>query len=408
MYQIAAEGMRMFAVLMKRLTCIGRAIRNGANSRFSLVQLSILGISLIFSLRFVFGLVHLQPKGCLGQGSQQSQTEKEGLIKQESQTICRVAFHPSYDKNRYMVVGGTITGTDVSKTGTGNSGNNYPVILDTGASQSVFLTVRHINENGLTVYTRNDETAASQGIEQTNLNGYNLGRCILQQLQIGNIQIVNWPGLYLENRKHAKLLGINLPLTVAADNAIGENNIILGLPMLRQFKYIEFDSINKNVELSYSQVFDPPQQGWDSYRLFIEEDFHGNAYLFVRIPVAGVEVELQLDTGSGRGLALGEKLWSQIQSSAPGTKDIKLKQGKEFYPYIGKLNCRRGTSAELKVGNQNIKNAEIAVFADDCPLLADCGGMIGMQCFQDTVIVLDFERSLLWVINKKTPGDTGG
>ncbi len=240
------------------------------------------------------------------------------------------------------------------------------------------------------------------------MNGYIIGRCLLQLLRIGDIQIVDWPSLYLENRKPVKFLGITLPLTAASDDAWGENNIILGLPLLRQFKYIEFDSVNKEVKFSYSRMFEPPQQGWDSYHLFIEEDFHGNAYLFVRIPVAGVEVELQLDTGSGRGLVVGENLWCQIQNSATDTRDIKLKQSKDFYPYIGRFNCRRGVAAELKLGQRNVKNAEISVFADDCPLLADCEGMIGMQYFQDTVIVLDFERSLLWVMNKKTPGDTRG
>ena len=386
----------------------GRKDRQGREPSFSFFQFSLLVIVLVFSLRVIPGLVRLRPDGCSGQCPSQYRTEREGLIKQENQAVCRVAFHPSYTKNRYMVVEGTIAAKDSNPAGLCTGGNNYPVILDTGASQAVFLTVRHVLDNKLTVYPRRIDAAGPAGDDQTNLNGYTLGQCLLQQLSIGDVQIVDWPGLYLENRKPVRFLGITLPLMTASDDAWGENNIILGLPLLRQFKYIEFDSVSSQAEFSYARLFEPQQEGWDSYRLFIEEDFHGNAFLFVRIHVAGVEVELQLDTGSGRGLAVGESLWNQIQNSAPDTKNIKLKQGRVFYPYIGRLACRRGIAADFKVGQRDVKNAEISVFADDCPLLAECEGMIGMQYFQDTVIVLDFERSLLWVMNKKTPGDTGG
>ena len=77
--------------------------------------------------------------------------------------------------------------------------------------------------------------------------------------------------------------------------------------------------------------------------------------------------------------------------------DVKLKSGIEIYPYIGRLRCRRGVIAELKVGERSVVNAEASVFPDESPLVEDCGGLLGMQYFGDTVMVLDFERELMWI-----------
>jgi hypothetical protein len=133
---------------------------------------------------------------------------------------------------------------------------------------------------------------------------------------------------------------------------------------------------------------------WAKYSFAIEEDLGGNAFLFVKIPVAGEETELQLDTGSGRGLAISEEMWEKISKGAPQTK---LKTGTDLYPYIGSLPCRQGTIRNLEVGGRTVKNAMISVFADDSPLLAQGQGLLGMQYFRDTVIVLDFDRNLMWV-----------
>ncbi len=38
-----------------------------------------------------------------------------------------------------------------------------------------------------------------------------------------------------------------------------------------------------------------------------------------------------------------------------------------------------------------------SVSRDEAPLLEDCDGLLGMQYFGNTVMVLDFERELMWV-----------
>jgi hypothetical protein len=185
-----------------------------------------------------------------------------------------------------------------------------------------------------------------------------------------------------------QLLGIPL----AKDKAV-----IAGLAALRRFKYITFDSIEKEVELSPNEVFKPEQPDlWKQYSFSIEEDLGGNVLLLVKIPIAGKEIELQLDTGSGRGLAINQELWEQM---CKDIQHVRLIKGSDLYPYIGLLSCKHGVVPELEVGNRTVRNAKISVFPNDSPLVDQCSGVLGMQYFEDTVMVLDFEKDLMWVKN---------
>ena len=91
---------------------------------------------------------------------------------------------------------------------------------------------------------------------------------------------------------------------------------------------------------------------------------------------------------------MNQDLWQRINKDF---KDIRLKKGKDFYPYIGKLKCEYAFVPKINIAGRALENARISVFPDDSLLLEECDGMLGMQYFLDTVIVLDFERNLLWV-----------
>ena len=116
----------------------------------------------------------------------------------------------------------------------------------------------------------------------------------------------------------------------------------------------------------------------------------------MNILICGEKIELQLDTGSGRGLAIREELWEKMREKI---QNVKLKNSRDLYPYIGRLLCKRGIIGELEMGDRMVKNAEISVFPNDSPLVEDCQGLLGMQYFQDTVMVLDFESKLMWIKN---------
>lgn len=288
--------------------------------------------------------------------------------------IHRVKYHNQYYKNHYVVVEGKI----------GLQANRYPVVLDTGASQPIFLNISHVIDNKLPVYAMKDTIS--------DLNGYKLGLCYLPIFQIGDITFTNRPSLYLEPSSGVNIFGIQI-----ISNTTNNETVIVGMPILREFNYVIFDNINNEVELSYDKTFEANEfDSWDQYPITTEEDFHGNVFLFVKVSIAGEEIDLQFDSGSGRGLAIGEKLWEKVHTRIEG---LSLRKGKDFYPYIGNLSCRRGVIPNLQVGQRNVKNAEVSVFSNDSPLLTECDGLLGMQYFQRTVVVLDFKRSLMWVKN---------
>ena len=281
----------------------------------------------------------------------------------------RIKYHPSYSINRWMAVEGRI----------GND-KRYPIVLDTGASVTLFVNDIHIMENHL----------AFSPMKSSNNDPAGWGKCYLPKLNIGQVTLTNWPCYYREQHAEYRLFG----LPVAREKAV-----IAGLGALRKFKYVMFDSIHEEVELSLVKTFEPENQNsWTKYSFDIEEELTGNTFLYVKIPLAGKETELQLDTGSGKGLAVSEELWKKICQRVP---HIRLIRDKDLYPYIGLLSCKRGVIPEINVGDRTIKNAGISIFPDNSPIVDRCPGLIGMQYFQDTIIVLDFERNLLWIKNTK-------
>jgi hypothetical protein len=297
----------------------------------------------------------------------------------EQQRPFRIKYHPSYTANHWMVVEGSL-GNESSSYFAKSSQNKvlrkYPVILDTGASVGLFVNDIHIMENKLTICP----------FEHRGVDSVGWGMCRVPELNIGQLTLLNWPCHYREQHTELQLLGIRFEKGKA---------IIAGLATLRKFKYIAFDSVNEEVELSLKEVFEPEQPGlWAKYSFSIEEDLGGSVFLFVKIPIAGRQVELQLDTGSGRGLAITRELWEQMPEKV---RCIKLTRARDLYPYIGQLLCKRGVATELEVGGRTVRNAQISVFPDDSPIVDQCSGMLGMQYFQDTVMVLDFERDLMWV-----------
>jgi hypothetical protein len=292
----------------------------------------------------------------------------------EQAGVCSVKYHDSWSTAGFMVVEGTIN----------DNPTKYPVIIDTGASQAIFVRKTHIRDNHLTVLPLTNNRS----------DGCVLGLLHLSKLNIGNIKFINWPTFHLRRSSFAGLFGLSFDVG---------NFIILGLPALKEFKYIAFDSIDRNVDFSAENSFstDNPEQ-WDKFQISVEQDFHGNAFLFVELDIEGTQVQLQLDTGSGNGLALGEGIWRQIQSNMVSSGNFlapppKFSRATEYYPYIGNLHCRKARLPKMKIGTRTVNDQMVSVFSDDSPLLQDCDGLIGMRCFRNTVIVLDFENGFLWV-----------
>jgi hypothetical protein len=294
-----------------------------------------------------------------GDGTKDYYWEIDSQIEQGEQTV--VKYHRIQGQYKFAVIEGTI----------GPGGNKYPVVVDTGASQPLIVKDVHVRQNKLKV--RSLKTAGPDGRK--------VGLCYLPELDLASVKLIDWPCLELKSASMG--LGVR------------DDFMIVGLPVIREFKYVVFDNVAGQVEFSKDRAFEPGNaNSWKQFPIWVEEDFSGNAFLFVQITVGGQEMELQLDTGSGRGLAISQELWEQLPADV---RQVRLSRAKELYPYIGNLSCRRGEIREMELGGSNIHDVPVSVFADDSPLVEDCGGLMGMQLFSDTIMVLDFENELMWV-----------
>jgi len=272
------------------------------------------------------------------------------------ENICQMKYYHSDNRNHWIMV-------------EGNFGNNkkYPVVLDTGSPTAFIINGVHVIENKLVI---NSSEVNDIFLHQKT--------CYIPEFDIGKVKLFNWNSFYTKS------------------SVIKDNIILVGVPVLQKFNYIVFDNIKKKVEFSVEKDFECNQSDlWFQYPFVIEE-VGDNAFLFVKIPIAGEIIELQLDTGNGGGLALTEKLWDQIQKRI---QVIKLEETKELYPYFGCFNCKHGIISNLNIGNMVINYAKVSVFPNDSSLMIGCQGMLGMQYFSDSVFVLDFKHNLMWIKN---------
>jgi hypothetical protein len=260
----------------------------------------------------------------------------------------------------------------------GSNGKKYPVVLDTGCPVTCIVTDEHVIRNGLSIYPLGANPVYSA----------DMGLCKLPELRIGKMVMVDLPCLYIEKREAIQVFGV----TIAYDESI-----LVGLKILRAFKYVMFDNVNREVEFSPKEIFKPAHpQLWKSYPFVIKERSSNNDAIFVTMTVAGEEMELMLDTGSGSWLEFNEQMWNKLRTKIP---DIKLRNSTCSYAFLKNQACRKGIIRELDIGGRTFKNVRIAVVPDENPVNRET--LIGMQCFRDTIMVLDFERNLMWV---KTSG----
>ncbi len=284
-------------------------------------------------------------------------------IKQEKP--CRVrycGFH--HFISRHIVVEGKL-----------KNNKKYPIILDTGASPgAIIVNDIHIMENKLSIYPlgNNDSSLSDHGF------------CYIPELQVGNTTFTGFPGWYVEEHDELQIFG--LAITHGRE-------MVIGLPILSEFKYLLFDGVKKEAELSANKVFEPEMpELWDKYSFLIKKH---PELLVVEIPINMQNIKLRLDTGAGLGLMISENAWEEMSDRF---HNVKLKDTSLFSPAYGKLSGKKCIIQKLSIGNRIIKNAKISILPNDCPLFVKNSEMlIGMQYFRDTTIVLDFERNLMWI-----------
>jgi len=293
--------------------------------------------------------------------------KESGFAINMRESPCRVKYKKRTGPRSYnnIVVEGELAGRS----------RRYPINIDTGQPSFIVVSDIHILENNLPIYNKPGEQD---------------GICCLPDLHIGKLTLSNLVANYYF--KHSETQLFRLPIKT-------DKEILVCLSLLQRFKYVAFDSINEEVEFSTTQSFHPEDRTlWSRYLFSKQPDSKGNPRIFVEIPIAGENMNLAFDTACQCALFTTEKIWKQAQKRL---REVKKSNMTALAPFAGgNIRSRVVTVKELNVGDRIVKNAFVAIVPNDTSIsqsMKNMEGLLGMQCFADTTVVLDFERDVMWV-----------
>ncbi|MHC4743381.1 MAG: pepsin/retropepsin-like aspartic protease family protein [Planctomycetota bacterium] len=265
--------------------------------------------------------------------------------------------------------------------GKGTLRPQYPVLIDTGNAWKVSVTDSIVKDARLGFYPKQMGDGLS-------------GLCHLCQLRIGNITFIHPPCTSTSGHYEQRPVG---------EEAQVAHEILLGMGMLKSFKYVLFDTPSEQIEFSSHDSFDPNEPGlWRNYPMTIEVWRNNNDILFVTFPINGKDRKVKLDTGSTCGIVVTSSCWRDFFESMEhqGPKST----------YIRKIDGFRRVDLysvkELEFAGDVIGNAEVVVRPSDEEMAGTSEILVGMEFFQGRVLVLDFENGLLW-LRKADMSDTG-
>ena len=254
--------------------------------------------------------------------------------------------------------------------GTLPNGKKYSVLLDTG-HPGYALT------NSLTVLENNLVICPLGKVDE--LSSY-MGFCQLPSLQLGQAVIADPPCSYLQQQWEVRLLG--MPVWQ-------QKGVLLGISLLKNFSYIVFDNVERQVEFALNEVFVPDKAGqWDSYPINIQK-----GRLMVNMPIEGENFDLMFDSCGRSGMVAGPAFREELSLKVNSGKirDSKFQSG-----FLGELPCQRTKIKRLKIANLTVNNAEVLILPKESPYSV-VAKSISMKYFNKTVVVLDFKQNLMWV-----------
>ena len=248
--------------------------------------------------------------------------------------------------------------------------NQYPLVIDTGFRGSFLVNDLVVTENNLEIYPITNRDPSFEGF------------CHIDKIRIGDMTIENPESYYRPSHYERKILGIT---------TFQQKKIILGLGIMRLFRYVMIDNIDSVLEFSMDSYNPESLEAWSQYNMHIDNS-RRTPNLMVDIPIAGENTEITFDTGYDCCLIMTEKIWEQYS-----TKVHKVKEKKSSVMLLsGLCDIRDVTIDRLRIGDKTLSNESIHIFSDDTRYGPDFFA-IGIDCFRDTVVVLDFEHNLFWV-----------
>jgi hypothetical protein len=249
-------------------------------------------------------------------------------------------------------------------------------IVDTGFSGYVYMNDLMIESCDLAVLP----------LQTNHETGSPVGLCDIPALKLGPMTIAHPPCMYEQMQWQFKVLGIPL---------YRHKIVLLGLDFTRLFSYVLFDNTRHELVFSRHDPFEPGAAS-DWLRLpFTLDRIEDNLRMMVSLPLGNGKVNVEFDTGGAKpGLTLRQTAW---QRAAPSLQARSNGTGRcESYQY-GSLPCRKYIVSRLQAGPIEVENAAVDVLPDTSPLMRHVDGILSLDYFSDTTVVIDFKKDLIWI-----------
>lgn len=248
----------------------------------------------------------------------------------------------------------------------------YWALMDSGYPGSLYVNDMVVRDCDLAVFPlgEDSDTGCPQGI------------CAVPTLRIGQATVKNPPCLYAQRQWQLRVLGQPLYRNRA---------VLIGLGFMRFFPYVLFDNVRREVVVGLHDAFEPKDPSeWVSVP-FVLEKTEGGSRVVLDISLSGRKTRVVFDTGGAKpGLLLRDAVWQDL-GGAPGAATRCA-----LYEF-GWLPCRRVIVPELRVGPLILKRGKAKVLSQNISPLENSEGILSLDYFKKTRVVLDFTRNLLWI-----------
>ncbi len=250
--------------------------------------------------------------------------------------------------------------------------HKYWALMDTGCPMALYVNDAVVRDCGLVVFPLGEHTET----------GCPVGICEVPALRIGQATVTNPPCWYEQRQWEFRVFGRPL---------YRDRTVLLGLRFIRVFPYVLFDNAGREAVFGLYDAFEPNDPSeWVSLP-FVLEDVGGGPRMMVDIFVGERKTHVEFDTGGAKpGLILRENVWRELGGAA-GTP------GRHASYQFGWLACRRVVVPELRVGPLTLQDRKADVLAHDSPLMESFEGILSLDYFKRTTVVLDFRKNLIWI-----------
>ena len=254
--------------------------------------------------------------------------------------------------------------------------NRYPVVFDTGCNPMLIISEKIVKENDLAVFFFTPEHKETSD-----------AFVLVDSLKIGSFELTNYPcGLW---SYHPQLRLLGLPI-------YEPEMIIIPLDMMRHFNYFKFDNVQRELSFSATTSFEPA----DNSRWLAMPFRYEGLHLVLDVSIEGIQTTLMLDTGADFQLKLNESVVKKIFEKRSDFKKVWKKTTHFYGPYeSGMTTEKQFTAKNFRFANQTL--VRVKLIYSDSNENEQYQGIIGAKLFDKTVMVLDFEKNLMWVKKAK-------